>query len=105
MKLREIMRADLGALLLRWRYGPLVMIGGWAALHALLAYEVVTGKMRLRWRFQWIEGRESAPVLFWIYIAGSVGVLLLFDGYLCWSLYSHWHSRKTSAKAARDGTR
>ena len=88
MKLREILNSDVISLLLRWRYGPLVLIPLWVTVHAFLGYEIVTGKMRLRWSFQWIEGRESSPMLYWIYIAGSAAVLLLIDGYFLWSLFS-----------------
>ncbi len=86
MKLREFLKSDVTNLLLRWRYGSLVLIGIWAALHVLLGYEVVSGKMRLRWRFEWVEGRESSPVLYWIYIAGSAGALLFVDGYFLWAM-------------------
>jgi hypothetical protein len=87
MKLREVLKSDVTSPLLRWRYGPLVLIAIWAALHVLLGYELVTGQMRLRWRFEWIEGRESSPVLYWIYIAGSAGVLLLVDAYFLRSTF------------------
>src|SRR4051812_27196530 len=76
MKLREFLKNDVLSLLLRWRYGPVLLLGFWAAAHAFVGYEIVAGKMRLRLRFEWIEGRESSPVLYWNYIAGSAGVLL-----------------------------
>jgi hypothetical protein len=87
MKLREVLKSDITGLILRWRYGPFVLIAILAVLHVLLGYELVTGQMRLRWRFEWIEGRESSPLLYWLYIAGSAGVLLLIDGYFLWSAF------------------
>ncbi len=102
MKLREVLKSDITSLLLRWRYGPLVIIAIWIGLHILLGYEVVTGQMRLRWRLEWIEGRESAPVLYWIYIAGSAGVLMLVDVFFLRSAFSG--GRKKEADPDRQRT-
>lgn len=102
MKLREVLKSDVSCLLLQWRYGPFVLVALWAVLHGLLGYELVTGKMRLRWRFEWIEGMESSPVLYWVYSAGSAGVLLLIDGYFLWSAFSG--GRKKEADPDRQRT-
>jgi hypothetical protein len=87
MKLRHIRNSRPVDLVLRWRYGPLVMVAVWITIHVLVGYELVTGKMQERWSFSWIEGRRSAPLLYWIYVGGKAGALLLIDGYYLWTVF------------------
>lgn len=64
------------------------MVALWIAIHVLVGYELVTGKMQERWSFEWIEGRRAAPLLYWIYVGGKAGALLLIDGYFLWTKFS-----------------
>jgi hypothetical protein len=92
----------------RWWVLPLYFaVGVW--LHYVFVYALATGKMRARISTGWIEGRESTPVLYWIYVCGFGTAVLLADGLFIYRLLQkHRNARRTesaspvkSAKLAR----
>jgi hypothetical protein len=51
---------------------------GVAGLNYVFVRSLYTGEMRGRFS-GWIEARGSAPILYWIYIVGIGGAVLLVD--------------------------
>jgi hypothetical protein len=79
-------------MILRLRYGPQLMTGLYLAtviyFNYIVIYALVSGKMKIRGRFQWIEGRESLPSGYWIFVLGYGGVALALDVASIWFVYS-----------------
>lgn len=75
-------------MILRLRYGPHLMASLYVAMtiyfNCVFIYALVSGKMKIRGRFEWIEGRESLPSGYWIFVLGFGGVALAMDFALIW---------------------
>ena len=61
-----------------------VLSGVW--LNYVLVYSLATGKMLGRYATGWIEGRESSPLLYWLYVLGIGAFTLLMDGFAVYLL-------------------
>jgi hypothetical protein len=69
----------------RW-WVALVYLGGGVWLHYVLVYALVTGKMRAKFSMGWIEGRESTPVLYWLYVCVFGAVVIYADALFIYRL-------------------
>ena len=72
---------------------PIVYILGAVALNTVFAYSLYTGNMIGRRNWVPVEGRESAPVLYWIYITGLGLGVLLFDLWFIYSISNYRNQR------------
>lgn len=70
---------------------PVVRVLSGVAVNCAAVYSLYTGKMIGRFG-SLVEGRESAPVLYWIYIGGVGGIALFLDAYFVHGLWRHYRS-------------
>ena len=89
-KLWSILNRPIPEMIARWRYGGqalaiLYLLAG-AYLNYVFVYALVSGKMKIRSRWEWIEGRESLPFGYWIFVAGIGGAALFIDVWFIWIL-------------------
>ena len=69
------------------------LLGGVFMNYALI-HALVTGRMiGRRTGFTGVEGRDSAPVLYWIYIAGLGVAVFGMDLWALWLVRNAWNSR------------
>ena len=69
----------------RWWVAPVYFVVGlW--LHYVLVYALATGKMRAKFSTGWIEGRESTPVLYWLYVCVFGAAVIYADGLFIYRL-------------------
>jgi hypothetical protein len=77
--------------------GPLLVAACYSLtgifVNASLLYSLVTGNILRARRAEALEARESAPVLYWCYIAGLGVVALFFDFLFVYGLWQHMKKR------------
>ena len=82
----SIWTQPLENIILRLPFGPfllcIIYVATLFGLNLLVIYSAITGNMIGKYSFAPVEGRESAPILYWIYLAGISFGALFFDIYI-----------------------
>jgi hypothetical protein len=73
-----------------------VSLVGIGLFHAGVVYCLITGKMIGRF-VTVVEGRNSAPILYWIYMSFMILGLLVLDGFILRSIISYRRNEKKDA--------
>jgi hypothetical protein len=71
-----------------------LLLGGW--IHYVAIYSLLSGKILYR-SFNWLEARESAPLMYWFYVSAFGAAVSLTDGIL---LYAFIQRRRGERKNA-----
>ena len=99
---RSFWNTPVPEILSRWRYGQLSLgalsfLAG-IYLHAVFVHALVSGKIKGRYGWQWIEARASLPLGYWIFVTVFGALALLADLWFLWILRNAWKNRQNERR-------